>query len=268
MKKEEIFTRLWKNYIDQNPAAKKIYNLFLEQGETIQNDHIAFRTFNDERVSIDVIAKPFLDVGYEPKDTYNFDQKHLFARHYEHKTDQTAPKIFISELILEAFSEYLQSLIREKIDEIPEDLLSSSKLIYAGRPWEEPSYTIYEKLRKESEYAAWMYAYGYQANHFTIFINQLQHYNSVEEVNKFLKSHGFIMNTSGGEVKGSPEKGLEQSSIKANRIEVAFTEGTKIIPACYYEFAKRYVMKDGQLYQGFIAQSADKIFESTDFYQE
>jgi len=268
MKKEEIFNRLWKTYIEQNPAAKKIYHLFLEKEQTLQNDHIAFRTFNDERVSIDVIAKPFLDVGYEPRGTYTFDQKHLFARHYEHKTDKTAPKIFISELILEAFSEYLQATIREKIDEIPSNDLNPEALIYAGRPWAQPSYKIYENLRNESEYAAWMYAYGYQANHFTIFINPLQHFHSVEEVNEFLKSHGFTMNPSGGEVKGSPDKGLEQSSIKANPIHVAFTEGTKIIPACYYEFAKRYVMEDGELYQGFIAQSADKIFESTDFYQE
>ncbi len=268
MKKEEIFERLWKDYIGQNPDAKKIYNLFLEQGETIQNDHIAFRTFNDERVSIDKLAQPFLEVGYEPKDTYKFEQKRLFARHYEHKDDPKAPRIFISELLLEEFSDYLQSTIKEKIDEIPAELLSSNDLIYAGRPWAQPSFKVYEKLREESEYAAWMYTYGYQANHFTIFINELKHFESVEQVNKFLKDHGFIMNTSGGEVKGSPEQGLEQSSIKANRIDVSFTEGVKKIPACYYEFAKRYTKENGELYQGFIAQSADKIFESTNFYKK
>lgn len=267
MKKEEIFEKLWKHYEAQNPDAKKIHKLFLEQGESIQNDHIAFRTFNDERVSIDKIAKPFVEVGYEPKGTYNFEQKHLFARHYEHKTDAKAPKIFISELLLEEFSDYLQETLREKIDEIPEELLGTNDIIYAGRPWGQPSYKVYEKLREESEYAAWMYTYGYQANHFTIFINELKHFNSVEQVNSFLKEHGFNMNTSGGEVKGSPEKGLEQSSIKANRIDVSFSEGVKKIPACYYEFARRYPKDNGELYQGFIAQSADKIFESTNFYK-
>lgn len=45
--------------------------------------------------------------------------------------------------------------------------------------------------------------------------------------------------------------------------EVNFSDGKKQIPSCYYEFAKRYKDSDGKLYQGFVAKSADKIFEST-----
>jgi len=44
---------------------------------------------------------------------------------------------------------------------------------------------------------------------------------------------------------------------------VQFTDGKKEIPSCYFEFAKRYLLDSGELYQGFIAKSADKIFEST-----
>ena len=77
----------------------------------------------------------------------------------------------------------------------------------------------------------------------------------------------FKLNSSGGEVKGSKEVYLEQSSILANNIEVSFQDGKLIIPACFYEFAKRYPMADGKLYQGFVAASADKIFESTNHGQ-
>jgi hypothetical protein len=45
-------------------------------------------------------------------------------------------------------------------------------------------------------------------------------------------------------------------------------EGRHAIPSAYYEFARRYPDKDGKLYSGFIAKSADKIFESTDFYKK
>jgi hypothetical protein len=45
---------------------------------------------------------------------------------------------------------------------------------------------------------------------------------------------------------------------------INFNEEAKEIPSCYYEFALRYPMENGELYQGFIAASADKIFESTD----
>ena len=72
------------------------------------------------------------------------------------------------------------------------------------------------------------------------------------------------MNTSGGEIKGTPEQFLEQSSVLADKIPVAFKEVTKEITSCYYEFAFRHAMENGALYSGFIAGSADKIFESTD----
>ena len=55
----------------------------------------------------------------------------------------------------------------------------------------------------------------------------------------------------------------DRSSTVANKVEVEFTDGKKEIPSCYFEFAKRYPLDSGELYQGFIAKSADKIFEST-----
>ena len=39
-----ILNRLWKDYSEQNPSADKISGLFREKGESIVNDHIAFRT--------------------------------------------------------------------------------------------------------------------------------------------------------------------------------------------------------------------------------
>jgi hypothetical protein len=108
-----------------------------------------------------------------------------------------------------------------------------------------------------------MAAIGYRPNHFTVFINQLKKYSDIQTLNDFLKSEGFRLNASGGEIKGSPEVLLEQSSTLANRIEVEFTDGKKEIPSCYFEFAKRYPLASGELYQGFVATSADKIFEST-----
>jgi hypothetical protein len=120
-------------------------------------------------------------------------------------------------------------------------------------------------LREESEYAAWLYVFGYRANHFTVSINYLSEYESIEEVNDFLKSEGYALNSSGGEVKGTPAELLEQSSTLADQVEVEFQEGKFIVPSCYYEFAKRYQNTDGKLFSAFIAGSADKIFESTDF---
>ena len=116
---------------------------------------------------------------------------------------------------------------------------------------------------KESDYAGWVAAFGYRPNHFTVFINALKSFSDITELNTFLKGQGVQLNASGGEIKGTPQVFLEQSSTLANNIEVEFTDGKLTVPACYYEFAKRYALPTGELYQGFVAASADKIFEST-----
>ena len=105
------------------------------------------------------------------------------------------------------------------------------------------------------------------ANHFTVNVNKLKQYDSLQKLNAFLIENGFLMNNSGGEIKGDPSQLLEQSSTKSGIIDIDFSEGTYSIPGCYYEFAKRYPDANGELYSGFIAKSADKIFESTNFYK-
>lgn len=267
-KHNKIFEKLWDIYTSQNPHAKKVYDLFTKKGETVLNDHIAFRTFDDPRISIDVLAQPFIASGYEYKGDYHFTEKKLYAKHFEHKTDKDAPRVFISQLLLAEFSSDLQKTIKETIDKISKEMLSSDELIYSGTIWGDVSYEIYEKLRKESEYAAWLYVNGFRANHFTVSINKLKSFTGILEVNEFLKENGFLMNDAGGEVKGTPEQFLEQSSIKAGIMPTKFIEGTFEIPACYYEFAMRHPMENGEIYSGFIANSADKIFESTDFYKK
>ncbi len=267
-KAQKLFDPIWEDYLKQNPDVKKVYELFTALGEDVVNDHIAFRTFNDPRVNIDVLAKPFIEAGYEFRGEYTFEQKHLYARHFELKGFKHAPRIFISELKLEEMSPFLRETALKLIDQIPENVLNSPHIVLSGRSWETPSFETYEKLRQESEYAAWVYVYGFRANHFTVSINALKTLNSIQKVNQYLKDNGFLMNDSGGEIKGTPEELLEQSSIKAGTLPIEFTEGVHEIPSCYYEFARRYEDKNGELYGGFIAKSADKIFESTDFYKK
>lgn len=264
----EIFERLWTDYSTQNPSAKHVYDLFEAEGEQVLNDHIAFRTFNDPRVNVDRMAQVFLKNGYELKGEYTFEAKKLKAKHFEHASDRSLPRIFISELLLEEFSDALQGIIRPLIDQLPGEVLDAEDLSFSGRNWGIPSYETYEKLRDESEYAAWLYVNGFRVNHFTVNINALKNFEEVADVNSFLKDKGFLINDSGGEVKGNPGEYLEQSSIKAGLVSFEFTEGERSIPGCYYEFAKRYPLADGELFSGFIAKSADKIFESTDFYKK
>lgn len=263
-----IFSRLWRGYTDRNPSTLKVYDLFHEEGETVINDHIAFRTFRDQAVGVDKLAEVFLGQGYEFKGDYTFEAKKLYAKHFEHKTDPHAPRVFISELLTDQFSPFMQQTVKDWIARIPSSVYNSDGLIYAGNVSGTPSFVVYEKLRKESEYAAWLYVNGFCANHFTVSVNGLKKFDSLEKVNTFLKSHGFLLNDAGGEIQGTPEELLEQSSTRAEMVKFSFVEGINEIPGCYYEFARRYPDQDGKLYSGFIAKSADKIFESTNFYKK
>jgi hypothetical protein len=259
---QELLDRLWEDYTALNPQAHRIHELLKQRGETVRNDHVAFRTYNDPRVDLEKLAAPFLKFGYEAKGDYQFVEKRLFAKHFEHP-EEDKPKIFISELKTEEFSDDFRALVNKLVDQVPEGATDRWDWPVMGRPWE-VSTEEYERLRRESEYGAWMAAFGFRANHFTIDVNALESFESLQQFNEFLKGNGFELNAAGGEIKGSPEMYLEQSATLAPDVEVSFRDGTRRIPSCYYEFARRYRMPDGKMFNGFVARSADKIFQSTD----
>jgi len=266
MELNDVFSQLWHEYTTQNPAVGDIYNLFKQrEGTDVNHDHVAFRTFNDPRVGLDRIVALFRPFGYEIKQEYDFEKKRLDAKHLECE-NHNAPKIFVSELRLQDFSSFLQDTIGQWLENVPDDAGQDVSFLWSSNPWNKPSYQTYLKLRDESEYAAWMYVYGFRINHFAIFVNHLKVYNDIRSINEMIKANGYTLNQSGGEIKGSREKLLEQSSIMAEKANVEFQEGVYRIPACYYEFTQRYPNPQGDLYHGFYASSADKIFESTHYY--
>ncbi|MDO6679207.1 DUF1338 domain-containing protein [Shewanella sp. 10N.286.51.B2] len=255
-----LFAALWQDYINMTPSAANIQQL-LGQGKPIINDHIALRTFNIEKVNLAVLAAHFESLGYVASGDYHFEQKKLVAKHFEHP-DPHQPKVFISELLVEEFSPEVQSIIHGLVDQVDAAATTADNFLYSGCHWRVDIAT-YKTLLAESEYAAWVAAIGYRANHFTVSINELPDFETIESVNETLKAAGFTLNTAGGEIKGSAEVLLEQSSTMADRMAVSFADGELEIPTCFYEFARRYPMADGDLYTGFVAASADKIFEST-----
>ncbi len=255
MDTNSLIKNFWEKYTSYTPSAKKIHKLF---DENVTNDHIAFRTLNLTNTSIDIQKNYLGQFGYKQEGVYEFKVKKLKAIHLENE-NVDLPKIFLSELLLEEFSDGLQTTFHEIFNNYS---FVNGDLLMGGRKWE-INYEKYIELSEESEYAAWLYVWGFCPNHFTISVNHLEHYKSLEEVNTLIKQNGFKLNESGGEIKGSPEVLLEQSSIIADLCTVNFSGENHDVPSCYYEFARRYEISEGKMYQGFIAKSADKIFEST-----
>ncbi|MCP3429278.1 DUF1338 domain-containing protein [Opacimonas viscosa] len=260
---ESLFAGLWEDYLTITPSAMQIHKLIQAEDEqaNIVNDHIALRTFALPGMRVTDLAEHFVQLGYRQAGEYDFSSKKLNAFHYEH-SDENQPKVFISELRVDELSARAQAIIHNLTKTLPSDLAQQTDFLYSGTHWA-ISYEDYTQLLAESEYAAWLAAWGFRANHFTVSINHLQKITELTQMNALLQDHGFVLNQSGGVIKGGEDVCLAQSATMADHALVKFSDLEKNIPSCFYEFAQRYPLNNGKLYHGFVAASADKIFEST-----
>ena len=260
MDRSEFFEALWSDFAAIAPQAAAIRRRLEEHGEQVQNDHVAFRTFNLAPVALDRLEPLVLGLGYSLLDEYRFDDNHLRARAY---VSPGHPRIFLSELLCEELSGWAQAVVGQLLAQAPPGFATTPSTFWAGRPWAPLRFSDYERLSNESEYAGWLAALGFRPNHFTVSVNHLAKLGSVGEVLDFVEAAGYRINVAGGRVKGTPDVLLEQGATLADRVAIQFADGPRVIPTCYYEFALRYPGPDGKLYEGFVPASADRIFEST-----
>jgi hypothetical protein len=249
----------------------------------IENDHIAFRTLGVPHLGIASLEKIFLHFGYVKRDYYFFPEKKLNAWWYAPPASGL-PRIFISELRVGDLSLNAQSIIASYTKDVQSDPVDGLDLSNTTAidtylhtsSWEVPTIQDYKALAAESEYAAWVIYNRYYLNHFTLSVHNLKEgYDTLEAFDAFLKRQGIVLNTSGGEIKKSPDGLLLQSSTVAEMVEATFKEGERqLIPGSYVEFAERKVLepykglakkdlKREHRREGFEAGNADKIFEST-----
>ncbi len=256
-----LFDTWWEDFRKGNPTATAAYKLLCQEEGSVLHDHIALRTFNEKTVNIDMLMRPFLTAGYACKDKYEFPKTHISAQHYEHQ-NPVLPKIFVSQLHITRFSSKFQAVIDHLLNQIPSSILGTWDFFVPLRPWK-PSFSDYKTLYNESAYAAWVVAFGFRPTHFAVGINSFNQYASLKTFNLHLKKCGFSLNTATGEIQGTKKSLLEQSSLEAAIHLVDFSEGTYPIKGTYYEFAKRYHMPNGNLFNGFQRESAENLFQNT-----
>ncbi len=259
---DRLLLQMWHAFLAQAPDARAIHPHLSRANPQLAHDHIALRTFDLAPVNLGRLAVPFVRAGYRARGEYFFPQKKLFAQHFEHP-DPSQPKLFISELHVDQLSRPAQQLIRRLIAQIPDDRPARDGFCCSGRHWTLGA-ADYRQLLAESDYAAWLAALGYCPAHFAVLVNSLQSHASLEAIDAWLRQQGYPLNCAAGPVKGSPEEYLEQSATLASPVETLFSDGPACVPGSHYAFARRYPFPDGHLFQGFIAASADCIFESTD----
>src|SRR3954452_4927272 len=285
---DKVLEGLMTRYKERVPNVAAIINVMIKEdviknGAEIENDHIAFRTIGVPFLGIQSLEKIFLHCGYDKRDHYFFPVKKIDAYWYA-PPSPGYPRIFISELRVEDLSQKAQNIIHSYTDEVKADPVDILDLDNANAVvtfshsglWRLPILEDYLALSKESEYAAWVIYNRYYLNHFTISVHNLkQGYNTIADFNAFLERNGFTLNDSGGKIKVSPDGNLLQSATVAEMIEATFANGVKqLISGSYVEFAERKVLKQFENLpsseikrehrrEGFEANNADKIFEST-----
>jgi hypothetical protein len=253
----------------------------------IENDHIAFRTLGLPSLGIASLERVFLHYGYERRDRYDFPAKKVNAQWYAPPAPRF-PRVFISELRVHELSPGARSVVgvytggvtSDPVDGLNLDSADDVVAFLHAPLWRTPTWADYQRLQQESEFAAWVIYNRYYLNHFTITIHNLPDgWNTLDAFNRFVESHGFTLNDSGGKAKVSADGHLLQSSTVAAMVEAAFDDGhggaeVHEIPGSYVEFAERRVLDAfahlpasaiGREHrrEGFEAASADKIFEST-----
>jgi hypothetical protein len=285
---ETVLNGLMSRYKERVPDVGAIIHAMEKEGviaqaNDIENDHIAFRTLGVEHLGIQSLEKIFLHYGYTKKEYYNFPEKKLDAYWYAPPAEQY-PRIFISELRVKELSPQAQEIIKSYTNEVKQDPVNNLDLdngeavdaFLHSALWHTPTLQDYKTLAAESEYAAWVIYNRYYLNHFTVSVHNLKAgYNTVADFNTFLERNNFRLNDSGGKIKTSPDNGLLQSSTVARMIEATFANEEKhAIAGSYVEFAERRVLPQYahlpaseirriHRREGFEANNADKIFEST-----
>ena len=135
MKINDFLLKMWNDYCQLNPHINQVLNLIkAKEPNEIINDHIALRTFNHKKINRHILSEYFLKNGYKAVEDLVFTEKKLKATYFIH-SDPSLPRIFISELLLENFSDSFCNIINKKIDEI--DIKSS-----ANNKLKSQSYTL------------------------------------------------------------------------------------------------------------------------------
>lgn len=295
---EALLGQMWANYCQRVSYAQRYVNIVKAQGGQIVNDHCAFRTFNtqvgQQKAGIEAIAEVLEALGYHKISPYSFPSKHLNSFHYQHPTEVTFPKFFVTQLEVQNLPAEAQALINEALADTPDVLTGEPRTLLAklqaegqiseaegnilvdalvrffARPWKPAKRETILALNPVSQFAAWTLLHGNSVNHFTAYINHqnVNQWPDIETTMNALREAGVPIKP---EIEGAKGSKLRQSSTQAIDencpvTEADGTQGTLLWSYAYYELAERnYIEHEGQKtwFDGFLGEQATNLFEMT-----
>lgn len=235
---------LWNRYAAEVPFARTFVEL---SGGSFRNDHVAFRSLARPGGGISRLEAIFARLGWKRAGEYTFPETHLSAIYMAHP--EGLPRVFLSELK----AEELSPRARELLATLPEDPPPPTD-VEALAGWFEapppPREAALLELEKESQYGAWLLAFGRKVNHFTGSVDD------VEAWQQRMRQAGVPMKAA---IEGERGGVLRQTATHAAPLGVALQEGgTRAWPYAYFEIAQRAAGFDG-----FLGPQARALFEMT-----
>jgi hypothetical protein len=288
-----LLDRLWAGYRRRVEYVRRYEQVVRDHQAKFVNDHIAFRTFTYQQPQLGLsgLSRLFEALGYRAAGLYHFDDKSLFATHYEH-ANRDFPKLFISELQTWKLSAAAQQIIGRtvashrpplaqkmlvdlaRVEELSpnecEALLKGTAEWIEQLPWNPPLKEDVSILNQESQYGAWVLVHGYNVNHFTSLINShgVDSLGDIEKTVAVLRSAGVPMKA---EIEGAAGSILRQTATDAVVIDVAVQEQGRVSSMpwtyAYFELAERGMVEDvggtRRRFEGFLGPQATQLFEMT-----
>jgi hypothetical protein len=292
----QMLDKLWTDYCRRVPYAARYAQLVTEQGGTVANDHIAYRSFNcpvaNQPPGYQATREIFEALGYRVGDDYDFPKMNLRAVHLEH-TDEDQPRIFISQLEVDRLDPAIKKLIEENTCEPAEGAPQQADLVaqlrqadsltdaeagelienlvrYFRRPWLPPLRSAVEQVNEASQYGAWTLLHGNSVNHFTAYINRqnVSAWPDIEATIEGLREAGVPMKDT---IEGERGTKLRQSSTRAAEGEFPVREADGSLGEipwtyAYYELAERGEVdtpEGRRLFTGFLGPQTPGLFEMT-----
>lgn len=240
-----LLNLLWERYAAEVPYARTFVQL---SGGRFQNDHVALRSLRRPGSGIGLFERVFERLGWRRAGEYTFPDAHLAAIHMSHPDG--LPRVFISELK----AEELSPRARELLAALPEDVPAPTDSLEALAAWfaapPPPDEAALLELEKESQYGAWLLAFGRKVNHFTGAVDD------VEAWQRRMREAGVPMKA---EIEGAPGTSLRQTATHAAPLPVALQGGgSRPWPYAYFEIAQRAPGMDG-----FLGPQARALFDMT-----
>lgn len=275
-----LVKEIHRKYYASTPAATAVLRLIeqLNGGAPVLHDHIAFRTFGENGFDNQSLARIFMDLNYREQGALVFPKKKVNALWYSPPhCDPPLPRLFSSELRVPDLSPAAQKIVRSYTESAGRKGWKwvAVSAVTGRLPWETPTLEDYETLLAENDFAAWVLVNGYALSHTTISVHRSGLSGGLVALNQKLKDAGFKLNTSGGEIKVSPDGGLLQSSTISEDVPFIFACGEeRSVSGAYIEFAERKALpefehlaeselEEHQRRDGFEQRQADLIFDST-----